>query len=199
MSTDPNFNNFVGLSSILTGFTQDELAPAIDPIGLASEYLNWILQQLQEPDRQTFLQVLSTYQDIAAQFPPPLDPVAPDATQVAEISGEVQQQILSDPGMAAIARRIMRLWYLATWYENEPPNPTDAGTIPSANAYTLGLAWEAAQAHPMGYSELHFGYWATQPPPNDVSTNAFPTIKMSDTSATSSTGALPRAAQRGGI
>jgi hypothetical protein len=200
MSTDPNINNFVGLSSILTGFTQEELAPAIDPIGLASEYLNWILQQLQEPDRQTFLKVLSTYQDIAAQFPPPLDPVTPDATQVAEISGAVQQQILSDSNMAAIARRIIRLWYLATWYVNEPPNPTDSGTIPSANAYTLGLAWDAAQAHPMGYSELHFGYWATQPPPNDVSSNAFPTINMPDSSATASTEAPPRVAlQRGGI
>jgi hypothetical protein len=83
---------------------------------------------------------------------------------------------------------------------NEPPNPTDSGTIPSANAYTLGLAWDAAQAHPMGYSELHFGYWATQPPPNDVSSNAFPTINMPDSSATASTEAPPRVAlQRGGI
>jgi hypothetical protein len=200
MSTDPNFDNFVGLSSILTGFTQDELAPSIDPIGLASEYLNWILAHLQGPDVQTFLKMLAAYQRIAEQFPPPLDPVTPNPTQVSVISSAVQQQILSDPAMAGIARRTIRLWYLSTWYEAEPPSPTDTGTIPSANAYTLGLAWNAAQAHPMGYSELHFGYWATQPSPNDVSTNAFPTINMSGSPAASATDEPPKVAlQRGGI
>jgi hypothetical protein len=31
------------------------------------------------------------------------------------------------------------------------------------NAYTRGLAWDAFLAHPMGYSEEAFGYWATAP------------------------------------
>jgi hypothetical protein len=36
-------------------------------------------------------------------------------------------------------------------------------TVLTPAAYTQGWAWRVAQAHPMGYSELRFGYWADQP------------------------------------
>jgi hypothetical protein len=188
MSTDPNFGTFVGLSAILTGYPQDQLAPSIDPIGLASEYLAWIEKHA---DQAAFQKTLSTYQNIATQFPP------------ADQPGQVQQQILADPSMGDIARRIIRLWYLSTWYTTEPPDPNGDGQVVSMNAYTMGLAWDAAQAHPMGYSELHFGYWAVAPPGNDVSPNAFPTVNL----ATSPSAGAPAAAskptrvalQRGGI
>ena len=196
MSTDPNFNNFVGLSSILTGYTQDQLAPEIDPIALAAEYLNFILQN---GDRQAFLQALSTYQSIAAQFPP-LDPVNPDPTQVEKMSALVETEILSNAEMGNIARRIIRLWYLSAWYTTEPPDPNMDGQVVSMNAYTLGLAWDAAQAHPMGYSELHFGYWQSVPPASDVSPNSFPNVNVSAPGAEKAGAAAPRVAlQRGGI
>jgi hypothetical protein len=186
VSTDPNFNNFVGLSAILTGYPQDLLAPQIDPIGLASEYLTWMEQHA---DQTAFLKTLSTYQNIAAQFPP------------ADQPAQVQQQILSDLVMGDIARRMIRLWYLSTWYTTEPPDPNGDGQVVSMNAYTMGLAWDAAQAHPMGYSELHFGYWAVAPPGNDVSPNAFPAVNVS--AAAVSAEDVPKARsvalQRGGI
>jgi hypothetical protein len=28
--------------------------------------------------------------------------------------------------------------------------------------------WRVGQAHPMGYSEWRFGYWAANPPPLDA-------------------------------
>jgi hypothetical protein len=28
---------------------------------------------------------------------------------------------------------------------------------------TLGLVWQIVQAHPMGYSNLQFGYWSREP------------------------------------
>lgn len=199
MSTDPNFNNFVGLSSILTGYPQDQIAPEIDPIGQASEYLNWMLQKA---DSQAFLQTLSVYQNIAAQFPP-LDPVSPDPAQLEKMSAMVQEQILSDSDMGNIARRMIRLWYLSTWYTTEPPDPNGDGQVVSMNAYTMGLAWDAAQAHPMGYSELHFGYWQSTPPPNDVSPNSFPNVNVSASPAPGLEEAGPAerpvALQRGGI
>ena len=33
----------------------------------------------------------------------------------------------------------------------------------SPAAYTQGWTWRVAQAHPMGYSELRFGYWSDDP------------------------------------
>jgi hypothetical protein len=188
MSSDPNFQPFVELSSILTGYAQEDLAPDIDPIGLASEYLTWMEQHA---DQAAFQQTLTTFQSIASL---PAD----------QQSQQVQQQILLDPVMGPIARRIIRLWYLATWYENEPPTPTDASQVVSMNAYTMGLAWDAAQAHPMGFSELHFGYWAVPPPVTDpaVSPNSFPDINTT-ASPTPQTvqdaEQRPPALQRGGI
>lgn len=162
MNTDPNFENylksFVGLSSILTGYFPNQLAPTIDPIGLAPQYLNWMLQKAES---QIFLQTLSVYENINSQFPLSPDGQGPDPNRNKQTQS-VQQQILSDPDMGAIARRIIRLWYLATWYTNEPPD--GAGEVVSMNAYTKSLAWDAFFAHPMGYSEEHFGYWATPPP-----------------------------------
>lgn len=188
MSTDPNFTNFVGLSTILTGYTQDQLAPAVDSFGLAQEYLKWVTKHT---DPQAFQQTLTTYANIAAQFPLPADQVQP-----------VQQQILADATMGPIARRIIRLWYLSTWYTTEPPDQNLDGQVVSMNAYIMGLAWDAAQAHPMGYSELHFGYWAVAPPSNDVSSNQFPTINTTSTPSAEAVKAAaerPTALQRGGI
>jgi hypothetical protein len=201
MSTDPNFDNFVGLSAILTGYTQDQLAPPVDPICLASEYLTWVEQHT---DQAALEKTLTTFQNIAAQFPPPLDSTNPAPAQVVEISAAVQQQILSDPVMGPIARRIIRMWYLATWYTSEPPQSTDPGQVISMNAYTMGLAWDAAQAHPMGYSELHFGYWAMTPPVTDpaVSPNAFPPVNTQaqpTPEAVAVAEERPAALQRGGI
>ena len=187
MSTDPNFDTFVGLSVILTGYPKDQLAPDFDPIGLASEYFNWMMTHA---DKAAFLQTLQTYQAIAAQFPPPEQPAV------------VQQKILSDPTMGPIARRMIRLWYLSTWYTTEPPDPNLDGQVVSMNAYTMGLAWDAAQAHPMGYSELHFGYWAVAPPANDVSTKQFPNVNTTSTPSPEAEKAAadrPVALQRGGI
>ena len=35
----------------------------------------------------------------------------------------------------------------------------------SPKAYTQGWVWRVAQAHPMGYSDMQFGYWTREPPP----------------------------------
>ncbi len=147
MSNDPTFQNFVGLSALLTGYPASQLAPTIDPVGLATDYFNTMQRKA---DSQSFLQTLSIYANIAANFPPE------------QQAAEVEQQILNDEAMGNIARRILRLWFLSTWYTNEPPDFD--GEVVSMDAYTLGKAWDTFQAHPMGYSELAFGYWAGPPP-----------------------------------
>ena len=70
-----------------------------------------------------------------------------------------------------LARSIVLLWYLGSWYDpkdlqtNPPPVPSE---VVSAKAYTQGLVWQIAGAHPMGYSNMQFGYWSRNPrDPND--------------------------------
>jgi hypothetical protein len=67
------------------------------------------------------------------------------------------------------------MWYLSIWYfldQTQPITGFSAGQVVSMNAYVKGLAWDVMQAHPMGYSEMHFGYWADPPQPDDPTANS---------------------------
>lgn len=139
MSSDPDLQTFVALSSALTGFPGDVLAPEVDPIGLAPEYLDFVRGKA---DATVLGDLLAAFQK------------SPDTGA-----------ILADPTLGPLARRIMRLWYLANWYTSEPPQPTDEAQVVSMNGYRLALAWTAIQAHAMGDSEMHYGYWAKPPQP----------------------------------
>ena len=72
----------------------------------------------------------------------------------------------------SIAPGIGSAWYepkkLAI-YDSPKPGlfPLTPLKIISPAAYTQGWTWRVAQAHPMGYSELRFGYWAQDPLPLD--------------------------------
>jgi hypothetical protein len=82
----------------------------------------------------------------------------------------------ADDDTKFLARSIVLLWYLGSWYDPDQLKKNAApgarafvvSQVVSAKAYTLGLVWQIAQAHPMGYSNLQFGYWSRDPnDPND--------------------------------
>jgi len=101
--------------------------------------------------------------------------------QIARDHRQSAEQILnavqaSDDNVKFLARSIALLWYLGSWYEPDDLKknaaPGTAAFIPSqvvsARGYTQGLVWQIAQAHPMGFSNLQFGYWSREPvDPND--------------------------------
>jgi hypothetical protein len=148
--TDPLRTSFVRLSSVLTGYPTATLAPPLDPTDLASEYLAAVKQRA---DPATLDQLFTVYASIDRA-------TGGDLSQQA---APVQQQILAVDPIGPLARRILRLWYVSIWYDAEPPSMFEGGTVISMNAYVGGLVWSAAQAHPMGYSELAYGYWASPP------------------------------------
>ncbi|MCA1631605.1 MAG: hypothetical protein LC774_14980, partial [Acidobacteria bacterium] len=140
MSSNQDLTDFVGLSAILTGFGADDLNPQFSPAPVAVEYLQTLQSKV---DAALVSRMLSTYQTISG-LPPAEQPAA------------VQSQILADPQLGPVARNVIRMWYLSIWYTDysDPNNPVTGfsdGTVVSSNAYTKGLAWDAAQAHPMGY------------------------------------------------
>ncbi|NEO32807.1 MAG: hypothetical protein F6K36_20775 [Symploca sp. SIO3C6] len=153
MDCDFTLKNFVNLSAILTGYSSDRLMPAIDPIGVAKQYLNYLQNQQIDVDKNLINQLFTTFTNIAEQ---------PEITPE-KLAQAVEQKILKDKDLSPIARRIIRLWYLGFWYTNEPPKPFEEGTMISMNAYVQGLCWDSIQAHPMGYSEMRYGYWANSP------------------------------------
>lgn len=140
--------SFVRLSSALTGYTTQVLAPPLTPIDLAGEYLSFV----QGKDAQGLSALLAAWNAIDTGQDPLQQPTGP-----------LQEKILDDPVLGPLARRVIRLWYVSIWYDQEPPPMFGSGTVVSSNAYCGGLVWDAAQAHPMGFSELTFGYWAEPP------------------------------------
>lgn len=140
---------FANMSAVLTGFLPSVIAPQLDPIGLNALYLETADAQA---GATLVDQLLAWFQSLDGQPPQ-------------QIADTLLATTNPDPPQTAwLARSIVKMWYLGSWFPAEAPAPGQASNVVSANAYIGGLAWRAAQAHPMGYSELTFGYWASAPP-----------------------------------
>lgn len=151
MSTS-RVQNFAAMSAVLTGFQEGVIAPGIDPTDLKQVYLDTADAKVGP----------ALVDQLIAQF--------------LSLAGQPKQQVADallataspdPPQTALLARSVVKMWYFGIWYPAAPPSTTGPpidGTQISANAYIGGLAWRAAQAHPMGYSAFSFGYWSQVPP-----------------------------------
>lgn len=146
---------FIGLSAALTGIAKERLSPAVDPVQINRQYF---AQAKTDPAFDGLMQIIRA------------DPSNPDAAADKVLNNP-------DPNIMYLGRSIILMWYLGAWYEPkklkdfnssppQPPYPPDK--IISSAAYTQGWTWRVAQAHPMGYSELLFGYWSKEPPALDA-------------------------------
>jgi hypothetical protein len=78
----------------------------------------------------------------------------------------------SDIDTKYLARSIVLMWYLGAWYEpaelmalrNHPMRDPKFQVV-SPKAYSQAWALRVAQAHPMGFSQMQFGYWTRPPNP----------------------------------
>jgi hypothetical protein len=174
-TADPNSPQdmmaFLVLSQALTGAQISLLAPefapnkddvlksdpGVDPLNIKDQYFAWI-NASNAPTFERLLQIASDHPKSA-----------PD----------IVTAVNADDDTKFLARSIVLLWYLGSWYKPEDlkrfsapdaPQAPIPSQVVSAKAYTLGLVWQIAQAHPMGYSNLQFGYWSREPvDPNDKS------------------------------
>src|SRR5208283_323943 len=151
---DNDLASFVKMSSALTGIDEARLAPAVDPVQIKREYL------AVGKTNPSFDRLMGIFR--ANQSEPP---------------ATIADMILNHSGsdIRYLGRSIILAWYLGAWYNpatleeynspKPPPQPVTPDKIISPAAYTQGWAWRVAQAHPMGYSELRFGYWSEMPQP----------------------------------
>jgi hypothetical protein len=154
---------FVLLSAALTGINETKLAPGFDltksepgsdPVDVKQEYFNWVNKRRQ-PTFRRLLQIAADSQKL------------PAADRAQAIIDKVQAR--SDTKY--LARSIVLMWYLGAWYDPshllelvEHPSSSPAKfEVISPKAYTQGWVWRVAQAHPMGFSEMQFGYWSRPP------------------------------------
>jgi hypothetical protein len=158
---------FLLLSEALTGVNRQTLAPefsadaneilnsdpGVDPINIKNTYFDWINTHAAPSSFAKLLQI---------------------AKDSRKSPGDIIPRVnASDDDTKFVARSIVLLWYLGSWYE--PGDLKNAAASPesvhapikqkvlSAKAYTQGLVWQIVGAHPMGYSNLQFGYWSRNP------------------------------------
>jgi hypothetical protein len=163
---------FVLLSAALTGIAEGKLAPNFhalpsstnidleqsdpgsDPVDVKQEYFDWVNKRHQP----TFRRLL--------QF-------AKDSRNASDRAQAIIDKVQARPDTKYLARSIVLMWYLGAWYdpghlqalvEHTSAAPAKFEVI-SPKAYTQGWALRVAQAHPMGFSEMQFGYWSRPPSP----------------------------------
>jgi len=143
--------DFANMSAALTGFQANVLRPFLDPVNLSGLYYDFAVSQVGQPAMDA---LLGAYRAIATQ---PVQIIADTLLETASPKPSNQAQI---------CQSIVLVWYLGSWYKPAYQNNGLLGAVVqvvSSQAYTNGLVWKAAQAHPMGFSAFTFGYWS-QPP-----------------------------------
>jgi hypothetical protein len=138
--------DFANMSAALTGFQSSFLRPFLDPVNLSGTFYSFAVSQV----GSMMDALLDAFRAIQNK----------DAQAIADTLLEVA--IKEPSNQALLCRAIVAMWYLGSWY---PPSFQKDGLLQvvSVQAYTQSLAWNVAQAHPMGYSVFQFGYWS-QPP-----------------------------------
>jgi hypothetical protein len=167
VSSPQDMMAFLLLSEALTGVDKQLLAPefdpktndpGIDPINIKNDYFRWINGK---DSTSSFATLLKFVKD---------NPKSSQSEIIAFVNA-------GNDDIKFLARSIVLLWYLGSWYEPKDLRTQATAAKPdrissevvSPKAYTQGLVWQIAGAHPMGYSNLQFGYWSRNPrDPNDL-------------------------------
>ena len=155
---DADMMAFLLLSEALTGVNRQTLAPelqedkseilnsdpGIDPINIKNAYFAWINANDETSSFGKLLQLAKDNRQSLGDIIPKVNSSAED--------------------IKFLARSIVLLWYLGSWYKpDDLKNKVVLPKVVSPKAYTQGLVWQIAGAHPMGYSNLQFGYWSRDP------------------------------------
>ena len=161
-----NMNNFVSLSVLLTGFQKDIIAPSLDPKDIKQVYFDLFSAfpvtmadgSIQKMDFLTPL--LTEYVELKEAG------LSPEA--IGEKLINTENGTSATPSIALMSQSLIFTWYLGILPGIKVSNKSFVfdrfGTSTAGSeAYTTGLAWNAMQAHPMGYSNMSYGYWSKEP------------------------------------
>ena len=142
--------DFLALSSELTGFTPYDLAGT----GQAPLYLQ-TMRDIAGDDTVTAL--INAYRNVSQR-------------DGSAIERGIRIDILSDEKFGPLARNLIKMWYVGSWYELPAEwrerfgeNDKDRTFVVSPASYVEGLLWPAIGANPSGAKPLGYGTWAMAP------------------------------------
>ena len=179
---------FVLLSSALTGIPPEKLSPQFklqssnpptvpppptdlsksipgsDPADVKREYLTRVNERCPAA-LENLLRLVRKHRDAPNRDQAIIDALKFDDDDKSKTPYDIEAKYL--------ARSIVLMWYLGAWYEpaelralRKDPMRFPTFQVISPKAYTQAWALRVAQAHPMGFSEMQFGYWTR--PPNEL-------------------------------
>jgi hypothetical protein len=142
-------DRFLALSAEITAFTTFDLLGT----GMADAYLAAVIDVVGEA---TVEQLLDTWERVRRSGP--------------DLEENLRREIFGDEKLGPIARNIIKLWYIGTWYQlpyawtqTFGALEKDVTFVVSPDAYVEGLLWPAIGSHPPGAKAPGYGSWATPP------------------------------------
>jgi hypothetical protein len=171
---------FVLLSSALTGIAEDKLAPGFkvptppidlsklapgndDPVDVKREYLTRANEKCPAA-LENLLRLVRKNLNAPNRAQAIIDAL--------QFDDDDKNKTPSDIDAKYLARSIVLMWYLGAWYEpaelmdlRKDPTRAPKFQVVSPKAYSQAWALRVAQAHPMGFSQMQFGYWTRPPNP----------------------------------
>ena len=158
MDKPKDFEHFLQLSVVLTGFNRTDLLGT----GLAQTYFESVSSIVGD--------VICT--DLWSTSASILRATRKKKDMREEV---IREELLSSPKFGPLVRNLIKLWYLgqwdalpASWRSEYGNNVQDVDQIISPMAYKEGLVWTAIGAHPMGAKQPGFGTWSHPPNPPSV-------------------------------
>lgn len=150
---DAPFDGFLTISSTLTGFSRFRLHGT----GQAQLYFSTLTDVV---GAETIAELTRAFTAASA---------AAHGDEAA-LERQLRIAILSHEKLGPIARNIIKLWFVGTWYQLPADwrdtfgTPDRDGTfVPAPSAYVEGLLWPTIGANPNGAKAPGYGTWAEPP------------------------------------
>ena len=154
MKKKEQFDLFVEISALLTGFSEPELWGT----GMMETYHDWLTTHCDADDLKYFFDLVSgILKDHKGK---------PD-----QINDAIRSIIMPASTCNALAQKLITLWYMGIWGTTPAtPDWSAGGWVFAANAapisaesYIQGVVWNAGQTHPPGAKQPGFGSWGIPP------------------------------------
>lgn len=147
---------FLKFSVVVTGFPKFHL----EGTGLASLYFETVRDIIGE---ELFKELLETFHRLE-------ELKAKENNDESILTNGLRSEILGSEKLGPIARNIIKLWYVATWYQLPQSwrdvfgtKKNDRTFIISPQAYPEGLLWPAIGVNPPGAKPPGYGTWSEPP------------------------------------
>ncbi len=148
----PEFEYFLNFSVVLTGFSRFHL----EGTGVANLYFETVRDIIGE---ELFGELLNIFHRLELE-----------KNEESIFADKLRSEILASEKFGPLARNIIKVWYMATWYALPQSwrdvfgtKEKDGTFIISPQAYPEGLLWTAIGVNPPGAKGPGYGTWSEPP------------------------------------